>query len=118
MGRKHFTPYTITIPWFYTHLQTIITRGPHLRGGNYGKAMTYKITPLKTGEEKQIVETKAISKGDITGNAGKFCVFLTSHEFSVLENARKLVENDRRRWNTICFPCLNLSVNAGKREFS
>ena len=89
-----------------------------MRGGNYGKAMTYKITPLKTGEEKQIVETKAISKGDITGNAGTFCVSLTSHEFSVLENARKLVENDRQRWNTICFPCLNLSVNAGKREFS
>ena len=29
------------------------------------------------------------------GNAGKFSVFLTSHEFSELENARKLVENDR-----------------------
>ena len=46
VGRKHFTPYTITIPWFYTHLQTIITRGPQLRGGNYGKAMTYKIFSL------------------------------------------------------------------------
>ena len=56
-----------------------------MRGGNYGKAMTYKITPLKTGEEKQIVETKAISKGDMTGNAGTFCVFLTGlAEFLVI----------------------------------
>ena len=71
------------------HLQTVITRGPKLRGGNYGKAMTYKIFSRKLSKHNQI------SKGDITGNAGKFSVFLTSHEFSVLENTGKLVENDR-----------------------
>ena len=47
-----------------------------------------------TGEKSKSSKHKQFSKGDITGNEGKFCVFLTSHEFSVLENTRKLVEND------------------------
>ena len=66
-------------------------------GGNYGKALVYKIFSLSklnterystienTGGKSKLSKYKQFSNGDKKGNAEKFCVFLTSHELSVLE---------------------------------
>ena len=87
MGRKHFTPYTITIPWVLHAFKNSNNQRTSIAGWELRKSYDIQDIfpvlikywtlpkPQKTREEKAIVETQAIFQRRYNGKRGKILRF-------------------------------------------